>query len=209
MHAANFAGRNIAAALLVAGALGAAAPARAADDKSTATVFMEMMGVSHGEDVSKIDYSERPRLALPGGQRSAPEKPAQKGQPARRAATPAPVVSGGARGADALVDPPAAYKVPTKDLGRYAEKKGDWWNPMSYVGGGSSSSSSPASAATSPDREKAETGAIASLRRMLPGGGGAETTTVGGAKPAASSAAADDGALSFAMPRFVRGSDKE
>ncbi len=132
MHAAASAGRTLAAALLVAGALGAA-PSRAADDKPTTTAVMEMLGISSGEDVSKIDYSERPRLALPGGARPAPEKPAQKGQP-RQAAAVAPVVSGSGRSSEALIDPPAAYKVPTKNLDAYGTKS-SWWNPMTLMGG--------------------------------------------------------------------------
>lgn len=42
-----------------------AAPALAYDDKSTITSVMELVGVSTDDGVSKIDYSERPKLVLP------------------------------------------------------------------------------------------------------------------------------------------------
>lgn len=42
-----------------------AAPATAADDKSTISSVMELVGVSSDPDARSIDYSERPRLVLP------------------------------------------------------------------------------------------------------------------------------------------------
>lgn len=41
------------------------APAQAADDKSTISAVMELVGVSSDPSASKIDYSERPKLVLP------------------------------------------------------------------------------------------------------------------------------------------------
>ncbi len=41
------------------------APAHAADDKSTISSVMELVGVSADTSASKIDYSERPKLVLP------------------------------------------------------------------------------------------------------------------------------------------------
>lgn len=42
-----------------------ATPTQAADDKSTITSVMELVGVSSDDGVGKIDYSERPKLVLP------------------------------------------------------------------------------------------------------------------------------------------------
>lgn len=41
------------------------APAQAADDKSTVSAVMELVGVSSDPSASKIDYNERPKLVLP------------------------------------------------------------------------------------------------------------------------------------------------
>lgn len=69
-----------------------AAPAFAADDKSTILSVMELVGVSTDPDVSKIDYSERPKLVLPPNRGALPE-------PATRAERPAswPVEAGAER----------------------------------------------------------------------------------------------------------------
>jgi hypothetical protein len=47
--------------------------AKAADDKSTMSAVMELVGVSSDEEVSKIDYSERPKLVLPPSVNGLPE----------------------------------------------------------------------------------------------------------------------------------------
>lgn len=55
-------------ALLALAGLAAAtygAPAQAADDKSTISAVMELVGVSSDPNASKIDYNERPKLVLP------------------------------------------------------------------------------------------------------------------------------------------------
>jgi hypothetical protein len=51
--------------LAVAQAATLAAPALAADDKSTISSVMELVGVTSDPSAAKIDYSERPKLVLP------------------------------------------------------------------------------------------------------------------------------------------------
>ncbi len=46
-----------------------------------------------------------------------------------------------------LTEPPAGYRRPTKDASLIADpdaRKGDWWNPMTYINGGSAAASKPA-----------------------------------------------------------------
>ena len=62
-----------------------AAPAQAADDKSTITSVMELVGVSSDEGVGKIDYSERPKLVLPPSGGDLPS-PREDVEPPRRLA---------------------------------------------------------------------------------------------------------------------------
>lgn len=198
--------RNVlsAAVLAASGGFFAASPAAAYDDKSTVTAVMELMGVQSGEDVNKIDYSERPQLVLPPGQqRSAADPRAARRSPvldrSRQtgavSATP-PYMAGAPRG-EALIEPPAAYKQPTKDLSNYrdSDSKSSWWNPLSYVRG---EASKPKASGSSVVREE-ETGAIASLRNLLPGSG----------RSSEKDTASQPSTSSFAMPNFVRGSDKD
>ncbi len=58
---------NLRRAFLAFGGLAAAcaAPALAADDKSTVGSVMDLVGVSSDTDAKSIDYSERPKLVLP------------------------------------------------------------------------------------------------------------------------------------------------
>lgn len=58
-----------------------AAPALAVDDKSTITSVMELVGVSSDEDVSKIDYSERPKLVMPPNRDALPAPAARSERP--------------------------------------------------------------------------------------------------------------------------------
>jgi hypothetical protein len=66
------------ALFVVVGLAAAGAPAYAADDKSTISSVMELVGVSTDTSAAKIDYSERPKLVLPprAGQLPAPREDA-------------------------------------------------------------------------------------------------------------------------------------
>lgn len=62
-------------------ALAFVSSAFAGDDKSTMTAVMELVGVSSDQDVSKIDYSDRPKLVLPSSINSLPAPRATANRP--------------------------------------------------------------------------------------------------------------------------------
>jgi hypothetical protein len=174
----KLAGSRRRALLALAGlAAVAGAPAWAADDKSTISSIMELVGVSSDPSAASIDYRERPKLVLPP---RAGELPSPTESSARPAGWPVDAAGARQRGSDRyariqgaapeerkpglferalsagagseapaavnepgrrmLTDPPAGYRRPTKDVSLIADpdaRKGDWWNPMTYINGGS------------------------------------------------------------------------
>jgi hypothetical protein len=78
MKLARSSRRALCAAAGLAAACGA--PALAADDKSTITSVMELVGVSSDPTADKIDYNERPKLVLPPrvGDLPAPQEKADR-----------------------------------------------------------------------------------------------------------------------------------
>ncbi|MEF3367534.1 hypothetical protein V3H18_13420 [Methylocystis sp. 9N] len=90
-----------------------AAPALAADDKSTMTSVMELVGVSSDEGVGKIDYSERPKLVLPPSQGVLP---APRERSERPGGWPNELVSERRRNADRYARVPNAPTEEKKSL---------------------------------------------------------------------------------------------
>lgn len=74
--------RSCAFFALVGTAAALAAPARAADDKSTLSAVGELVGISSDPSANSIDYRERPKLVLPPRKGAAP-LPAPKAESAR------------------------------------------------------------------------------------------------------------------------------
>jgi hypothetical protein len=169
------------------GGLQAASPALAYDDKTTITSFMELVGVSSGEDPAKIDYRERPKIVLPPSRGALPEPQARSdarpgGWPTgpevvrrrnsdRFARAPQPGASQGSTGAaepsrDLLTEPPGGYRHATQDLSkiRDPDTKGSWWNPLSYFGRDDNKNAGKDRGADHGN----EGGAISSLSSMIP-----------------------------------------
>ncbi len=141
--------RKALAAVLAAGAAFGATAARAADDNSTVTSVLGILGVDMNNSGEKIDYRERPKLVVPPNPQALPEPQSGAARPAswpvdqdntyRHGARVAK--SSGGAGPDepsraTLTQPPEGYRRPTQDLSKItdADAKPSWWqNPFGSI----------------------------------------------------------------------------
>jgi hypothetical protein len=183
-----------------------AAPALAADDKSTIGSVMELVGVSSDPAASKIDYSERPKLVLPPRVGDLP--PPREGAE-RPNGWPSDAQTARRRNSDRYARVPNAEPEEKKGLLERALSVGSSSNAPVMDEPGRRMLTEPPSGYRRPTKDlaslrdpEAKKGSWWNPMTYIGGGGDAQTAATG---PQGQQAGAESGGLlsSFQMPRFV------